>query len=308
MSRRLHAPRLASYLKGGVSLLLVSAWYAWRWEPYHPVVRVRHVDVPSSWPPLTILHLSDLHLRRSARRLRAAQSRLLATLSTQPDLVCVTGDLCETVADASLVPRLLQPLHPAVGTFLIPGNHEYGARPHPALSRGFGGALWHVLHRLFGRQLSSGAEEAEAIVADLRAAGLDILRNEGRRVEVKGRSLWIAGSDSLWAAQADTPSSAHGRLPGEGMLALVHEPETAIDAAASGADLILAGHTHGGQVHLPFLGALYTHRVDPRITISSGRQMIGGAVLLVSAGFGQLLPLRFLCPPEITWVYCRPRS
>lgn len=97
-----------------------------------------------------------------------------------------------------------------------------------------------------------------------------------------------------------------GRQPGEACLALVHEPELGFSAQAMGADLILAGHTHGGQVRLPIIGAPYTHRVDQRIRIASGFQPIGESLLHISAGLDHTIPLRFGCPPEAVWLDCFP--
>jgi predicted MPP superfamily phosphohydrolase len=69
--------------------------------------------------------------------------------------------------------------------------------------------------------------------------------------------------------------------------------------------LILAGHTHGGQVRLPLLGAPYTLRMDPRILIAAGFQRIEEAVLHITAGLGHTIPLRFGCPPEVVWLECQ---
>ena len=140
----------------------------------------------------------------------------------------------------------------------------------------------------------------------LRAAGITVLHNEGQRVEFKHHSLWIAGCDSAWAGHADMQAAMRGRRPTEACLALIHEPDLAFEAHEEGADLILAGHTHGGQVRLPFLGAPYTLRTDPRIAIAAGFQRIEAALLHITAGLGHTIPLRFLCPPEVVWLDCAP--
>ncbi|MGI9148551.1 MAG: hypothetical protein ACR2IK_18720, partial [Chloroflexota bacterium] len=86
--------------------------------------------------------------------------------------------------------------------------------------------------------------------------------------------------------------------------ALVHEPDLAFEARDLGADLILAGHTHGGQVRLPFLGAVYTLRMDPRILVAAGFQRLEEGLLHITAGLGHTIPLRFGVPPEVVWLDC----
>jgi predicted MPP superfamily phosphohydrolase len=89
---------------------------------------------------------------------------------------------------------------------------------------------------------------------------------------------------------------------------MIHEPELAFAAVEHGADLVLAGHTHGGQVSLPLIGAPYTHRVDERVRIAAGFQRIGPSLLHITTGMGQLMPLRFSCPPELVWLRCEPSA
>jgi hypothetical protein len=152
------------------------------------------------------------------------------------------------------------------------------------------------------RLRSDGDEEAHAMADALTAAGFTVLHNAGVRVEDSGRSLWIAGCDSAWAGHSDMEAAMQGRRADEPCLALIHEPDMAFEAHAQGADLILAGHTHGGQVKLPLVGAPYTLRVDPRISIASGFQRVGAGLLHITAGLGHTIPLRFRCPPEVAWL------
>lgn len=89
---------------------------------------------------------------------------------------------------------------------------------------------------------------------------------------------------------------------------MIHEPEAVFESAEGGADVVLAGHTHGGQVRLPIIGAPYSHRVDRRIRIAAGVQQIDKSLLHITSGLGQLIPLRFACPPEVVWLHCVPSS
>jgi predicted MPP superfamily phosphohydrolase len=291
-------------------VLLAGFGYATLGEPYRPVFRRHRLRVPADWPALSILHISDLHVRRGDPRLYRAQRAALAGLT--PDLLCVTGDLCEQVTDIHLVADLLRAVRPRLGTFVVLGNHEHNAplpehlREHHA--RGWRGLLDRLLHLVAPRARSDGDEEAHAMAEALRAAGITVLHNEGARVEVEGRPLWIAGCDSAWAGHADMEAAIAGRAADEACLALIHEPELAFEAGEHGADLILAGHTHGGQVRLPLVGAPYTLRGDERLGIAAGFQRIGEALLHITAGLGHTIPLRVRCPPEVVWLDCVPAA
>jgi uncharacterized protein len=166
--------------------------------------------------------------------------------------------------------------------------------------------LGELLHLITPRLRSDGDDEGHAMADALRAAGITVLHNDGQRVSYHGYSLWIAGCDSAWAGHADMVSAMSGRRPGEACLALIHEPDLAFEAEALGADLILAGHTHGGQVRIPFFGAPYTLRMDPRIAIAAGFQRLEDGLLHITAGLGHTIPLRFGCPPEVVWLDCQP--
>jgi predicted MPP superfamily phosphohydrolase len=290
----------------GLAALLAVGVHARLREPYRPVARRFRLDLPDGWPALSVIHISDLHVQREDPRLWQVQTRALAGL--RPDLVCVTGDVCEKADDVPLLVDVLRAAQPRFGTFIILGNHEHGASL-PAALRHQVKKRWRrivdpILSSLVRARASDGNEEGHAIGAGLAAAGFTVLHNEGQRIEDNGRTLWIAGCDSAWAGHADMAAAFDGRRPGEPCLALIHEPDLAFDAARAGADLILAGHTHGGQVRLPFVGALITHRIDERIEVAQGFQRIGRALLHITSGLGHTVALRFRCPPEVVWLDC----
>ena len=294
-----------------LAIIPLTLGYAVFGEPYRPVFRRRKVAVRADWPALDIVHISDLHVRSSDMRLFNAQRAALAAIP-EPDLLCVTGDICEKVRDIQLVIELLRTVRPRLGTYVVLGNHEHNA-PLPIHLRNQQRAGWRkllsrVIHLVAPKQRSDGAQEGHAMADALRVAGVTVLHNEGRRVSASGQSLWIAGCDSAWAGHADMLAAMHGRRPDEPCLALIHEPDLAFEAHEHGADLILAGHTHGGQVQIPLIGAPYTLRMDPRIAIAAGFQRIGDAMLHITAGLGHTIPLRFACPPEVVWLVCDPSA
>jgi predicted MPP superfamily phosphohydrolase len=290
-------------------LSLIAVAYAVLGEPYRPIFKRHRLTLPSSWPAdLSIIHISDLHVRRHDQRLLRSQRQALKQMA--PDLLCVTGDVCEKVEDIPLLIEVLKSAHPRFGTFVVLGNHEHNA-PAPAHLREQHrrGALRFVqpfLHLVAPRIRSDGDDEGHAMADALRAAGITVLHNEGIRVRKNGNSVWIAGCDSAWAGHADMQAAMHGRRTGEACLALIHEPDLAFEAEAQGADLVLAGHTHGGQVRFPLIGAPYTLRMDPRIAVAAGFQRLEAGLLHITAGLGHTIPLRFGCPPEVVWLDCQP--
>jgi predicted MPP superfamily phosphohydrolase len=312
-------------LLAAIPLVVAAIAYAVLGEPYRPIFKRHRLGLTPAWPALSIVHISDMHVRVSNQRLFRVQQAALKGLT--PDLLCVTGDMCEKVADIHMVVKLLRTVNPRLGTFVVLGNHEHNA-PTPMHLRHENKRLWRrlvgMLLRSFSPLLrSDGDEEGHAMVDALHAAGITVLHNRGQRVQITGtdKSLWIAGCDSAWAGHADMVAAMRGRRADEACLALIHEPDLAFEARDLGADLILAGHTHGGQVRLPFLGAVYTLRMDPRILIAAGFQRLEAGLahitaglghtfplLHITAGLGHTVPLRFGVPPEVVWLDCEPTA
>src|ERR1700724_2232080 len=94
-------------------------------EPYRPVFKRHRLTVSPAWPSVSIVHISDLHVRSSDQRLFRAQMASVKGLA--PDLLCVTGDMCEKVADIQMVVDVLKAAKPRLGTFVVLGNHEHNA-------------------------------------------------------------------------------------------------------------------------------------------------------------------------------------
>jgi predicted MPP superfamily phosphohydrolase len=282
--------------------------YAVLREPYRPVFKRHRLPLPASWPSgISILHISDLHVRRADQRLLRVQKDALRGLA--PDLLCVTGDVCEKARDIPLLLEVLEQVRPRLGTFVVLGNHEHNApapgRIREEARRGARRLISSFLGLVAPRVRSDGAHEAHAMGDALREAGVTVLHNEGVRLYKDGQTVWVGGCDSAWAGHADVGSALRGRRSGEACLMLIHEPDLAFEAEASGADLILAGHTHGGQVKLPVIGAPYTLRMDPRILVASGFQRIEAGLLHITSGLGHTVPLRLGCPPEVVWMDCQ---
>ena len=261
--------------------------------------RLRRVEVPVLAPgerPLRVLHLSDLHLVPDQRRKRA-WLRSLAGL--EPDLVVDTGD---NLAHQEAVPAVLDALGPLLerpGVFVM-GSNDYYA---PTFKN-------PVRYLLPDRDVRLGKERlpTEDLRQGLLAAGWVDLDNARARLKVDHRELELVGTDD-GHIRADRYHEVAGPADPSADLTVgvTHAPYRRIldPMVADGAALLLAGHTHGGQLCVPGYGALVTNCDLPRrqakglSTWSADRRT---AWLNVSAGIGTspYAPVRFACAPEAT--------
>jgi predicted MPP superfamily phosphohydrolase len=144
-------------------------------------------------------------------------------------------------------------------------------------------------------------------VSQLRAEGWDDLTNVRRQIDLDGLPVELLGLDDAHIAWHDlrvAPRTAPERFG----FAVMHSPDSAPETAALGYDLMVAGHTHGGQVCLPGFGALVTNCSLPTRLVS-GLVRVGGTIMNVSPGLGtsKYAPFRFFCRPEATLLELHPR-
>jgi len=264
---------LESYLYGlGVLLSVWAIWVERRW------VRIRRMDVaiaglPSEFDGYRIAQLSDLHVGSFDPKSRALEWVALSN-SLEPDLVAVTGDLVTSgrgfyrdVAEA------LAGLRGKDGVFVSMGNHD-----------------------------QSNNDELTRLVAEL---GPTVLRNSCRVIRRADAILNVAGLDGRIATAPEVVHALEGCVPGAPIVLLAHYPWVFKAASAAGVDLILTGHTHGGQLGVPFLG----QRLNlARLTGQRSRGLVhsGKTAMYVNAGLGTTgPPMRLAVPPEIALITLR---
>ncbi|MCY1142534.1 metallophosphoesterase [Actinoplanes sp. Pm04-4] len=265
---------------------------------------LRRFDVPVLEPdaePLRILHISDLHMMPDQRR---KQAWVAALAGLDPDLVVVTGD---NMADAESLPGVLRALDPLLE---IPGAFVFG-------SNDYRGPRWKnpILYLLPEREYVQG--DANLPAEDLRAALTDAgwadLNNARTTIKAGGRSVELAGVDDPHINRDEYDTVAGPISPDADLhLGVTHTPASRVlnAMAADGFDLLLAGHTHGGQVCVPFYGALTTNCDLPhRMAKGLHRWPGSDAWLHVSAGLGThpTAPIRFACRPEASVLTLIPR-
>jgi len=260
-------------------------------EPFR--YRLGEQELPIAWngPQLDVLHLSDTHLSPRDSRLRAFLRSLPARLERTPDLVLVTGDMIE--GDDAIDPLLeaLAPIQARLGRFYVLGSHDYFVSSGPSYTKYFSG------EKTVRRARHTDSDRLEA---GLQEQGWASLANRSESIEVDGRRILVSGVDDPYLKRHDT---AHIRRAAGDQLAigLMHAPDVVSEWALNGFDLALAGHTHGGQVRLPGIGAVVTNCSLPS-ALADGLNRVGRTWLHVSPGLGtgKYAPIRFLAPPEAT--------
>jgi uncharacterized protein len=263
----------------GYGMLVERDWYRLR--------RQRVEALAPGQPPLTVLHLSDLHLTAADSRRMA----FLRRLAGEPvDLVVLTGDMLGEPEALEPVLEVLGRFRPRLGAVAVLGSNDYWA-PR------FRNPLSYFLGPSSRRHRSSGRNPWRELVEGLEARGWTVLLNRrGRLGDVE-----LAGLDDPHIRRDDptVPVPPDGRV--RLRVGVVHSPyRRVLDAfERNGYQLLLAGHTHGGQVRLPGVGALVTNCDLPRDRVR-GLSRWGSSWLHVSAGLGtsKYAPFRFACRPE----------
>lgn len=258
----------------GTCLVVYGFWI----EPHRVHVTrqsLRSEKIARQTPPLRVLHLGDLHIERVTDRER--QVMQLAR-SLEPDLILFTGDLLNLSSVYDPIAweharSVLRDLSAPLGVFAVTG--------------------------------SPPVDDLQVVPKILdRLGNIRWLKNERVSINHRDQNVDIVGVTCTH--RPDTDSSAledilHGD-PENFTILLYHSPDLAPDAAAQGIDLQLSGHTHGGQVRLPFFGALFTSSLYGK-RFEAGRYSIRDLTLYVTRGLGMegkgAPRVRFLCPPEV---------
>jgi predicted MPP superfamily phosphohydrolase len=286
-------PAALVVLAAGVACIAYGIVIERRW---YRLVRYRLDILPAAASgPITVLHLSDLHVVRGDARLR----RFLSSLPTA-DVTAVTGDIVgepEAVEDAV---EMLRGVRGTTASYFVLGSNDYYA-PRPL----------NPARYLLGPSRRPGRARrgrASELVAQLQADGWIHLHNVRTTGELRGLAVEVLGLDDPHIDRQDlrVAPRAHGERFG---LGVVHSPDPMPELAALGWDLVVYGHTHGGQVRMPFVGALVTNSYVPRRLVS-GLVRIGDAYAHISPGLGtsKYAPYRFLCRPEAALIELRPST
>jgi predicted MPP superfamily phosphohydrolase len=260
-------------------------------EPYLFRLSTKRVPLAAGTPALTVLHISDTHMRASSKRLRAWLEDLPKLLEATPDLVLATGDLIEDDSGIEPVLECLARIEARLGRFYVLGSHDYYQSQFKPPTK--------YLDPTTGKHPARRAD-VDRLQAGLCEDGWIPLLNTTFLLESPYGRIRLAGVDDPYIKRHRT---GHIERASEDVLAigLMHAPDVVGEWFEADFDLVVAGHTHGGQVRIPGIGALVTNSSLPT-AFARGLHRIGNGCLHVSPGLGtgRYSPIRFACRPEAT--------
>jgi len=265
----------------GCVVVILGLWAFWL-EPAS--LTVAENDLSLGWPgerSLRVAVLTDLHVGSPLNGMAKLHSTVDRTNAAQPDVICILGDLViQGVLGGRFVPPEeivieLARLRAAAGVVAVLGNHD-------------------------------GWFDHDRVRQAVETIGIRVVEDTAIRLKTPAGPLWVAGISELWTGRHDLAAAlaavADNNTP---VLLLTHNPDV-FPMVPDRVTLTLAGHTHGGQVRLPIVGALIVpSRFGQRF--AAGHVVEGGRHLFVATGVGtSILPVRFRVPPAVTVVTLRP--
>lgn len=232
-----------------------------------------------------ILHLSDLHAS-DAVPYELIERAIELGLEQRPDLACLTGDfITRAIPSAEEYRRVLRRLTQAVPTLACFGNHD--------------GGRWAV--RL------GGYANIGPVRRVLEDAGVVCLHNASEVLEIGGQKLLVAGLGDLWSREVRPEAALPSAAPEWPCLVLAHNPDTRLEVGGYDWDLMLSGHTHGGQVVIPIVEYAPFQAVKDKRFLE-GLQPWEGRLVHITRGVGNLLGVRLNCRPEVSLLVLGPAA
>jgi predicted MPP superfamily phosphohydrolase len=256
----------------GAGLITATSYLAINDESQDPVVDRIPLAIKNLHPTLegfTIVQITDVHLYPMTQPALVEKSVIMAN-ELNPDLVVLTGDYVwqELAAIDELAP-ILAGLNAKYGVFSTLGNHDYWLN-------------------------------ADVITAAMESSGLPVLINQGLSIQHGKGTIYIAGLDDGWSGKPDLNKTLDRADPAEPVILLCHEPDLADRYSLDGrVNVQLSGHTHGGQIRIPGIGALILPYLGRKYDL--GLYRVNDMLLYTNRGLGVISePVRLNCPPEIS--------
>lgn len=248
-------------------------------------IRVERISVPSARLPAayhgaTVAAISDLHAGMRRGGPAGVRGVVDTVNSLQPDIIVLLGDIVHRPRHATEYLPLLADLRARLGIWATLGNHEHAFD-------------WRS--RYVAPRSGISVERWRELYAEL---GIELLHNEGRPLGETGSRIWIVGIGDTYSGRNDVAAALAPVENGEFRLGITHSPDLLDDPHVGELDLVLAGHTHGGQVRIPLVGVLYAPVKRPRQR-GAGMVEASGTRMYIGRGVGEAIPIRLNCPREI---------
>ncbi len=256
---------------------------------------VREVVRPTTeagLPPLRILHVTDTHFHGRHRRMLSFL-RDVASRKGPFDLVVYTGDLIDRPAGLEALREAVRALPARLGSFAVLGGHDY---------RHYGWVSTYT-YLLTGRRRAAAQRPNpwRSAVKMLEAEGVCVLSDEARMVKLPGGTqAAVVGLRDAFVCEPDYEAAWQGLNHAVPSIVLAHSPDVLPGLRARRVDLAFFGHTHGGQVRLPLVGAVVTRSALPR-EMAHGTFTQDGCTFVINCGLGvsAVTPYRLLARPEV---------
>ena len=273
-------PRWAKRLRVSLSVIILLIglliFYGFLIEPGRLVVHQQTIQI-ANWPSelngLKVAVLSDIHVDDWFVNERKVRTIVERTNQLQPELIVILGDYMsgDGTVTRAVEPRefapILKELRAPLGVYSVLGNHDW----------------WY---------------DGKKVRQELEQNGIKVLDNETVQVNARNRSLWLVGLSDLWTRPQRINETIEKIPQGEPTIALAHNPDI-FPKLPQHVPLLIAGHTHGGQVRFPFIGSVVqSSRLGDRY--SRGHIFENNHHLFVTTGIGtSIVPVRFGVTPEI---------
>ena len=273
-------PRWAKRLRVSLAAIILFlggiVFWAFFIEPNRLVIREQTIRI-DNWPQqlngLRIAVIADIHAGApfiDEKKLRLIVQR---TNELRPDLIVILGDYMtgngrvRHTMEPEVFAPILKDLSAPLGVYSVLGNHDW----------------WFS-----GRKVRAGLEQN----------GIKVLEDEVVQLNARGTSLWLVGLADLWTRPQNVEATINKVPEGAPVIALTHNPDI-FPQVSQRVPLMLAGHTHGGQVRFPLIGSVvHSSRLGERYEV--GHVFENNHHLFVTTGIGtSILPVRFGLPPEI---------
>lgn len=270
-------------------------------------------DLPKDLNGLKILHISDIHLHSNTSQI-FLDKLVRKCQALQPDIIALTGDfICYSqLEDPERLKILLNQFHAPYGCYAVLGNHDYASfvsinhqgdydvitpPTSSSLSRAFSRLKKSITPTKKTTEKAKNTPFHEDLIALIQKSPFHLLNNSSTIISVKNSKLNICGLEEHCLKKINAPKAFKTYDKNYPGVILLHNPDGALLLKDYPGEIILSGHTHGGQVNLPWMWK--------KFTLLENRQFKKGLVKLkdrwiyINRGLGSVLPFRWFSPPEI---------